>query len=446
MLCVTRLLWVGLLCVGLSCLELGAARTARAGSQLFDASWTVKSFGNECYKADPTPGPHCNGITTGEFRFYQAYGMPQGILCNPGQPRCPFESTPTDGFGQFSPLGGSAFQALHCAPWFDWYGGGATMRPAKGQTVTPHVPPLYRNPKFFTPGGQPETYSCLGSSTDGFGGPGPVMIGSPVKGRWSATTTGTGKGGFQFGPAPATVPAGITKGVRATGVVGEFGPIYPYLYSYTYATLRNATGVFGAGKGPGSFQIAYGPGASVYASISVKQGSAKFGGTMRMLGALTTKVCYWLVAGAGGCSLGENDWRYESVGASAPTVAGVVTMGEIVTFQTVYYNTLLAQTSLVTVEGARFPWTTGSVTVTAQGRGPHKTIHYAQGFDNRTSVSGLGSIQLVSPVLTRWLAYVDFETAGVGILRINFLPEPHTWAMLVAGAALLGVGARIRRR
>ncbi len=446
MLSATRLLQIRLLCVGLLCVGIGAAKAAQAGNQLFEAAWTVKSFGNECAKADPTPGPHCGGLTTGEFAFYQAYGMPQGIFCHPGQPRCPFESTPTSGFGQFDPLGGSPFQALHCAPWFDWYGGGATMRPAKGQTVTARVPPLYRNPAFFTPGGQPETYSCLGTSTDGFGGPGLVMVGNPVEGRWSATTTGTGKGGFQFAPAPATVPKGITKGIRVTGGVGEFGPIYPYLYSYTYATLRNAGGAFGPGSGPGSFNIDYGPGASKFASINVKQGPAKFGGTMRMLGALTTKVCYWFVAGGGGCSLGENNWRYEEVGASAVTVGGVVTMGSIVTHQAVYYNTQNAQTSLATASGARFPWTTGSVTITAQGRGPHKTIHYARGFDNRTSVSGLGSLQLVSPVLTRWLAFVDFETAGVGILRINFLPEPRGWAVLAAGAALLVGGARRRRR
>jgi hypothetical protein len=58
----------------------------------------------------------------------------------------------------------------------------------------------------------------------------------------------------------------------------------------------------------------------------------------------------------------------------------------------------------------------------------------------------LGTIQLVSPVLTRWLSWVDYETGGIAVLRIKFLPEPQTWAMLVAGASLLGVGARMRGR
>jgi hypothetical protein len=169
---------------------------------------------------------------------------------------------------------------------------------------------------------------------------------------------------------------------------------------------------------------------------------------MQMLGAMTTKVCYWLAAGGGGCSLGEHNWRYEAIGASgAHTKAGVVTMGILYTHYEKYYNTRNGSFSAITAEGSRFPWTTGSVTVTALGRGPHDTIHYAHGYDNRkTSTSpGLGTIQLVSPVLTRWFGFVDYETGGIAVLRIKFLPEPQTWAMLVAGVALLGVGTRLKR-
>jgi hypothetical protein len=105
------------------------------------------------------------------------------------------------------------------------------------------------------------------------------------------------------------------------------------------------------------------------------------------------------------------------------------------------------QTSDITVSGARVPWTTGSVTLKATGRGPHKTVHYGVGFDNRTPTSGKGTVQLVTPVLTRWLqSSVNFETGGIGILRIKLVPEPHTWAMLVAGVSLLVVGNRMRGR
>lgn len=89
-----RLLLVGLLGVGIS-----AATTAQAGFQLFEASWTIKAFGNACSKADKSPGPHCPqnpSSATGSSEFIEVYGIPHGLLCNRYQARCPFESTPYD--------------------------------------------------------------------------------------------------------------------------------------------------------------------------------------------------------------------------------------------------------------------------------------------------------------------------------------------------------------
>jgi hypothetical protein len=231
-------------------------------------------------------------------------------------------------------------------------------------------------------------------------------------------------------------------------LVGEFASHYPYIYSYTYATLRNDQGAFGPGQGPGSFNIKhtlFTPNSNIAASINVKQGKNKFGGTMKMLGAMTTKIGYWL---GGGCGLwvSQYNWRYEAVGAPAKyTSESVITMGAIYSDYRYVYPLCRAY-SYISASGSRFPWTTGSVTVTAIGRGPHKTVHYAHGYDNRTPTGGNGTIQLVSPLMTRWFGYTDFETGGIGILRIKFVPEPQTWAMLVAGASLLGVGARLRRR
>jgi hypothetical protein len=236
------------------------------------------------------------------------------------------------------------------------------------------------------------------------------------------------------------------QGSARSGTIGNFQNIYPYVYSYTYATLRNDQGVFGKGKGPGAVTLYYGRGD---ATITIKEGGAKFGGTMRMLGALTTKVCYFR---NGGCSMGEHNWRYEAAGASAFTTMsttgnGAIQSGYEALYEAVYYHTALMAKSTINLQGERFPWTTGSVTVKATGRGPHKTVHYAHGYDNRTSVSGKGTIQLVTPMLTRWLQpCCNFETGGVGILRIKFIPEPQTWMMLVAGASLLGVGYRMRGR
>jgi hypothetical protein len=357
----------------------------------------------------------------------------------------------------FAPLGGSISAALFCTPYTIFgsgYKGGASGRPAKGYTVTDGrgIPPLYRNPFFFTGAGQPKVTGCTATSTDyttqmrgRFGiNKGKVQVGKPAVGSWYASV-GTGNApGFTFPAAPATTSASAPSGFRASGIVGEFTNIYPYVYSYTYANLRNDAGIFGKGSGPGSFNIQYKQGVNTNASINVKAGKNKFGGVMAMLGSHTGKACWY---DAGGCSLGENNWQYDRIGVVAATEEGVVTRGYIASFTAYYYQTAMSATVTVAVEGARFPWTTGSVTVTAVGRGPHKTVHYSHGYDNRTTVSGKGTIQLVTPVLTRWMQpAVNLETAGIGILRLKFIPEPHTWAMLVAGASLLCVGARMRRR
>jgi hypothetical protein len=169
---------------------------------------------------------------------------------------------------------------------------------------------------------------------------------------------------------------------------------------------------------------------------------------MRMLGQITDKQCYYR---AGGCSINyPRNWRYDAIGAAAYTSGGVVTRGyaaiwcaPIGTCYTI--STWPGSFPRLQIVGARFPWTTGSVTVTAVGRGPHKTVHYAKGYDNRTPTSGKGTIQLVSPVLTRWLQpAVNFETGGITILRLKFAPEPRAWLMLVAGVSGLGVLRRWR--
>jgi len=64
---------------------------AQAGNQLFEASWTVKALGNE-----RTGG-------SGASAKYSAFGLPQGVQCSPIHPRCPFVSTPTDGWANSRP-------------------------------------------------------------------------------------------------------------------------------------------------------------------------------------------------------------------------------------------------------------------------------------------------------------------------------------------------------
>ena len=457
MLFINRLVLIGLLSVGIT-----AATTAQAGIQLFQAEWYTNSFGNQCdkNKTGAASGVHCTK-TTGFFETYSNWNLPQNQACNPNQPRCHFTSTPVSSKGDFAPLGGSQIYGLFCAPWNNWLGGGATARPAKGGTITSGppptgmnrpVPPLYRNPANFTGSGAARTTQCTEKST-GFttqnkglfgNNKGRVHIGDPIDGTWNAVTTGSKLlGGFSIPTAP---PHNHKFGLEQSGIQGSFTNIYPYIYSYTYIDFRNDLGVFGVGQGPGSFDITYLDGKVPVATINVKAGDKQFGGTMEMLGALTTKVCYYF---NGGCSLGSNRWRYNRIGASGVnTLVGVVTQGFITTYMANYYHTALKLRSTITLEGSRFPWTTGTVTVAATGRGPGDTVHYAHGYDNRntSTSSGKGTIQLVSPIITRWFGTKDIETGGIATLRIKFVPEPQTWAMLIAGVSLLGVGARMRSR
>jgi hypothetical protein len=416
------------------------APAAYAANQLYQGSLVIESFGN-----DKVGG-------TGASEFFSVFGMPQGIQCNPGQPRCNFASTPVavtmDGMKAFDPLGNT------CVP-IGYFG--VATRPAKGTTPTTGAAQNvhYRNPKFFTGGGGPNMTACTATTT--ISGAmatmflstnstkrGAVMKGAPLTGEQIVTLSGTGPAGFYLKAAPSLpvkTPGPTGFGLRRT-TSGEFNNIFPYVYSYTYASLRNDYGTFFAGGGPGAFYRKYVQGAKVLARANVKAGANQFGGVMRLLGRLTTRVCYY---SNNGCLLGGNDWRYDAVGATPMTAGGVVTMGYLAKYSAMYYHTALMQKVTVMVRGYRFPWTTGDVTISGLDQ-PHITLEKRQGTDLRTKL-GKGTIQLVTPVLTRWTqpAFDQF-TGGIGVLRLQFVPEPAKWMMLVAGLSLLGVLYRTRGR
>jgi hypothetical protein len=213
------------------------------------------------------------------------------------------------------------------------------------------------------------------------------MDGAPVAGLGYATLTGA-----DFKIPAAAAASGTTWGKQGMfrTTTGSFTNVPPYLYSYSYATLRNDAGEFGAGKGffatnavtnMVNFQNKLGN--DTVASANVTKGSNSFGGVMRLLGQLTTKVCYFY---QGGCGLGYGQWNYESIGdAGFKNKAGTVVTKSYTdnTFTFQYYNTALNTKAKYTVVPQRFPWTTGTVTVTATGRGPHDTFHQRKGFDNR---------------------------------------------------------------
>lgn len=412
--------------------------TEASAQKMYTGKWTAESFGNDLVGG------------SNESQYFSAFGMPQGVLCNPYQPKCPMSSTPVDATGNFNPLGPNCANLSLFPPG---------TRPVKGGTVTKGVPPLYRNPLFFTAGLLPKTTSCTATTTissakathylaPGDPARGVVMDGAPVSGSGSAATTGPDPVAFSFPAAPAT-PAPGAGMFRTT--VGEFNNIPPYLYSYTYATLRNDAGAFGRGQGFFSTGAVVNTatfknkaGGTTVATINVKRGANEFGGVMKLLGNLTTKVCYFY---ASGCALGTGKWLYQSIGASAikNKAGSVVSAPYTVTTMFSYYNTALQTISKYDVVATRFPWTTGTVTVSATGRGPHNTVEVRKGFDNR--VSGVGTVQLVSPILTQWLGpspAQQFETGGIAVLNLQFVPEPSVLVGLVAGLSLLGVIYRFR--
>ncbi|MEE2674617.1 MAG: hypothetical protein VX466_12530 [Myxococcota bacterium] len=446
-----------------------------SAQKMYKGSWIAESFGNDKVGVSLQPG----GATTpsggytykcsaGASACFQAYGMPQGRMCNPLAPRCNLSATPVDATGNFNPQGPNCHVLT----------AGELPRPAKGGTASFGVFPLYRNPNFFTASGAPKTTYCNGYSSYystttsnpigyyattylGPGNPqrGYVMKGAPVSGSGIASTTmGADPVAFSFPAAVATdlhpnVPD--LNGMRRS-TYGEFSNIPPYLYSYTYANLRNDAGAFAAGGGffsgaatatkatfvnkfTAMSSTTTGTTSGTIAKVTVKRGANSFGGTMKLLGTLTTKVCYFY---AGGCSLGEGDWGYEHIGAAGAKAAGVVTAAYTTSIVIPYYNTALATKHSTTAVASRWPWTTGTVTVSATVRGPHKTFEVRKGFDTRSA--GIGSVQLVSPILTTWLGVVNFETAGIAVLKMEFVPEPGVLVGLVAGLSLLGVLYRVR--
>jgi hypothetical protein len=112
----------------------------------------------------------------------------------------------------------------------------------------------------------------------------------------------------------------------------------------------------------------------------------------------------------------------------------------------------LAITGTTMVYVDAFRWTTGLVVVSGV-RGAYPTIIVRSGYDNRTSM-GSGTVQLVSPHLVNWIGLgCPFSgctprsetTAGIAILRLQFIPEPSSRLMFVSGAGLLSVFCRRRR-
>ena len=142
----------------------------------------------------------------------------------------------------------------------------------------------------------------------------------------------------------------------------------------------------------------------------------------------------------------KRTWLFDYLGAGADAAAGMLTAPAFGQDYSYYWGRNGFATETATAQALALSWTTGTATITA--RGVFSTVMARAGFDNRDA-HGYGVIQMVSPMLTRWIfrngEYSYFQ-GGIGIMRLRFTPEPHVWMLLGAGLSMLGLLYRANRR
>ena len=224
---------------------------------------------------------------------------------------------------------------------------------------------------------------------------------------------------------------------------GSFSYYPPYIYSYSYADLKNAAGNFFAGGGPGNFTHNATAGGVPAGTLTTVNGGVKYGGTMRLLGQYRTHFAY---SNPPGNSVGTDPWLISWLGNGTVTGLGAVVVKTLMDTGT-NKHTVLLQTNSNFITASAMPWTTGTAKARAT-RGPFFTNFARSGYDSRTA-AGAGNIQLVSPMLTHWrtpAGGVDYETASIGKLTLTFAPEPTSAMLLVAGVSVLGLVYRGSRK
>jgi hypothetical protein len=274
--------------------------------------------------------------------------------------------------------------------------------------------------------------------------PASLHAGLPLTGKGTLATTGsTMTTRTAYNPRGFTIPmSGLSRMTSGASFLDStWLPLplgTPLLHwEIEYADLRNAAGGFSDGGGPGSFTVSHG---GTAARVHVTAGKNRFGGTMRLLGEYRTNRGLDTLSK----SAGATPWNLQYIGAGAATAKGEVTAG-------LQYSAMISRKwlnlgsygySARTATISAFPWTTGTVEVTASG-GPQATILKRTGYDNRTP-GGEGKLQMVSPALTRWKhPFSDYYTGSIATLKLTFVPEPDAWLMLAFGIGTLAILYRV---
>jgi len=372
--------------IPLALLILGFATSANAGVQMYSGELIVHMRGSDA---------------AGDF-----IGIPFGNHCNM-----------------------NPYHAEHTAMFY-------YTNPTRAHTLT--------IPKF---GGQVAAMDTnLGSAPDVPAGCGPASrkAGRPLTGSGVLSTTGTSSTTHTpANPRGFTLPKSglslVTSGASlfSTTWIPIPGGVFPFKFEIEYADLRNDAGAFAEDGGPGSFTVSHS------ARVHVTAGKNQFGGTMNLLGQYHTNRG----DEGGSTSVGATPWNLQYIGAGAQTSAGSVTAG-------LNYYTMISRPyrypgkfdySARSATASVFPWTTGAVEVTALS-GPQATVLKRTGYDNR-SPNGAGTVQMLSPMLTRWKNSMgDYHTGGIAMMKLRFVPEPNAWLMLVAGICTLRLLYRLGRR
>jgi hypothetical protein len=267
-----------------------------------------------------------------------------------------------------------------------------------------------------------------------------IAAGDPLTGSGTIVTTGMASTSrATTNPRAFSIPQSELNKVKSGASFERYGV---YHWEVDYADLHNDAGAFAKGGGDGNFgPIDPSKAAKQKRSVSQTAGKNQFGGTMSLLGSYGDNEGYFN-ASIGTVSVFYYNWLFNYLGhGGQATKAGVVTRGYVYGPVPAYGYTRIsgmAYTSYAEIEV--FKWTTGTVDVTAVG-GTFPTIQQRKGYDNRTPM-GSGVVQLVSPMLSQWEGATQgtaSATAGIGIMKITFAPEPSEWLILAGGLSMLGL-------
>lgn len=374
-------------------LVLGFAMSAHAAARMYTGSLVIAAFGN-----DTTTG------ATYPFNSTIYIGLPLTGQCNTAQ----YHAKETLSFSSVTTYSGAMVSVMFTIPA---YGGNVATVDTNSDTI-------------------PDIVAGCTS----------VSLGDPLTAAGAINTTGTiTTSRTSMDPRGFALPQSALTKVKEGASGQQYGV---YLWEVHYADLKNEAAVFAKSGGDGAFSVAH-TGVEGTRKAVQTAGANKFGGAMKLLGSYGDNEGYLYNNATTGVY--KFNWLFNYLGAGGQaTTGGVVTAGYIASTQNYGYTRASGYPVTSTPSAQNFKWTTGTVLVTAL-EGTFPTILSRSGYDSRTPM-GSGVVQLVSPMITRWVASGTTSTAGIGIMNITFTPEPSSSLLLGAGAALLGLLFHVRRR